>query len=103
MGRPNLQEDCYGHDIVLLIEINVQSLRLEKQPGMNEAAYAEAMMQDLDQLSSIQTKALNHLIVGKQAVSRAYNKRVLEKTFEEGELVWRAMLPLGTHVAGLGK
>ncbi|CAL2246874.1 unnamed protein product [Prunus armeniaca] len=39
----------------------------------------------------------------KQAVSRAYNKRVKNKSFEEGEIVWKAVLPLGTHVAGYGK
>ncbi|CAL9021349.1 unnamed protein product [Prunus brigantina] len=38
-----------------------------------------------------------------QAVSRAYNKRVKNKSFEEGEIVWKAVLPLGTHVAGYGK
>ncbi|CAL2270038.1 unnamed protein product [Prunus armeniaca] len=37
------------------------------------------------------------------AVSRAYNKRVKNKSFEEGEIVWKAVLPLGTHVAGYGK
>ncbi|XP_034229479.1 uncharacterized protein LOC117638438 [Prunus dulcis] len=40
---------------------------------------------------------------GKQAVSRAYNKRVRDKSFEEGEIVWKAILPLGAHIAGYGK
>lgn len=34
----------YGHDVVQPVKINVQSLRLERQLGMDEAAYAEAMM-----------------------------------------------------------
>ncbi|CAL8999984.1 unnamed protein product [Prunus brigantina] len=46
---------------------------------------------------------LNKLLAGKQAVSRAYNKRVKNKSFEEGEIVWKAVLPLGTHIAGYGK
>ncbi|KAI5311371.1 hypothetical protein L3X38_000323 [Prunus dulcis] len=46
----------YGHDAVLLVEINVQSLRIEKQLGMFEAAYAKTMMQELDQVSSIRLK-----------------------------------------------
>ncbi|XP_021819797.1 uncharacterized protein K02A2.6-like [Prunus avium] len=93
----------YGHDAVLPVEISVQSLRIERQPYMNDAAYVEFMMQELEQLSPIRAKALNHLMVGKQAVARAYNKRVRGMTFEEGELVCRAILPLGTHVSGLGK
>ncbi|KAI5334156.1 hypothetical protein L3X38_024289 [Prunus dulcis] len=43
----------YGHDIVLPVEINVQSLRTEKQPDMSKEEYAEDMMKDLEQLSSI--------------------------------------------------
>lgn len=38
----------YGHHAVLLVEINVQSLRLERQSGMSEAAYTEAMIQELN-------------------------------------------------------
>ncbi|CAL9025883.1 unnamed protein product, partial [Prunus brigantina] len=76
----------YGHDVVLHVEINVHSLRLERQPGMGEAAYTEAMMQELSQLSVIHAKALNHLTVGQQVVARAYNKKVREKIFEEGEM-----------------
>ncbi|CAL2239134.1 unnamed protein product [Prunus armeniaca] len=37
------------------------------------------------------------------AVARAYNKRVRNKSFEEREVVWKAILLLGTHVAGYGK
>ncbi|VVA30366.1 PREDICTED: retrotransposon [Prunus dulcis] len=66
----------YGHDVVLHVEINVHSLRLERQPGMGEAAYIEAMMQELSQLSVIHARALNHLTVGKQVVAWAYNKKV---------------------------
>ncbi|BFG35129.1 hypothetical protein CerSpe_214030 [Prunus speciosa] len=76
----------YGHDAVLPVEINVQSLRLEKQPDMNDAVYIESMIKELEELSPIRAKALNHLMVGKQAVARAYNKRVRGRTFEEGEL-----------------
>jgi hypothetical protein len=42
------------------------------------------MMQELDNLSADRAKALNHLMTGKRAVARAYNKRVREKNFAEG-------------------
>ncbi|CAL9004011.1 unnamed protein product [Prunus brigantina] len=38
----------------------------------------------------------------KTVVSRAYNKRVKNKSFEEGEIV-RKESPLGTHMRGYGK
>ncbi|CAL9012723.1 unnamed protein product [Prunus brigantina] len=45
---------------------------------------------------AIQIDTLNKLLAGKQAVLRAYNERVRNKSFEEGEIVWKAVLPLGT-------
>ncbi|CAL2272385.1 unnamed protein product [Prunus armeniaca] len=93
----------YGHDVVLPVEINVQSLRIERQSELSEEEYAKAIMKELEQLGPIRAKALNHLMVSKQAVARAYNRRVQGKTFEEGELVWRAALPLGAPVPEFGK
>ncbi|CAL2256810.1 unnamed protein product [Prunus armeniaca] len=73
----------YGHDAILPTEIAVQSLRIAHQHGRIDT--------------------LNKLLAGKQAVSRAYNRRVKNKSFEEGEIVWKAVLPLGTHIDGYGK
>ena len=61
------------------------------------------MLLELEGLETSRIDTLNKLLAGKQAVSRAYNKRVKNKSFEEGEIVWKAVLPLGTHVAGYGK
>ncbi|XP_016647012.1 PREDICTED: uncharacterized protein LOC107880275 [Prunus mume] len=63
----------------------------------------EAMLLELEGLDASRIDTLNKLLAGKQAVSRAYNKRVRNKSFEEGEIVWKAVLSLGTHVAGYGK
>ncbi|CAL8095930.1 unnamed protein product [Prunus armeniaca] len=32
----------------------------------------------------------------KQIAARSYNRRVRQKAFTEGDLVWRAVLPIGT-------
>ncbi|XP_070672388.1 uncharacterized protein [Malus domestica] len=40
---------------------------------------------------------------GKRAVARAYNKKVKLKSFKEGDLVWKAVLPLGAQLRGFGK
>ncbi|CAL2228365.1 unnamed protein product [Prunus armeniaca] len=93
----------YGHDAILPMEIAVQSLRIAHQHDLVGEDYSQAMLLELEGLDASRIDTLNKLLAGKQAVSRAYNKRVRNKSFEEGEIVWRAVLPLGTHVAGYGK
>ncbi|CAL2271626.1 unnamed protein product [Prunus armeniaca] len=48
------------------------------------------MLLELEGLDASRIDTLNKLLAGKQAVSRAYNKRVKHKSFEEGEIVWKA-------------
>ncbi|CAL2232523.1 unnamed protein product [Prunus armeniaca] len=93
----------YGHDAILPMEIAVQSLRIAHQHDLVGEDYSQAMLLELEGLDAARIDTLNKLLAGKQAVSRAYNKRVRNKSFEEGEIVWKAVLPLGTHVAGYGK
>lgn len=40
--------------------------------------------------------ALDHLRVQKMRIARAYNRKVKPQSFEEGELVWKTILPLDT-------
>ncbi|XP_070662449.1 uncharacterized protein [Malus domestica] len=59
-----------------------------------------ARVEDLD---AARIEALDRIQEGKRVVARAYNKKVKLKTFKEGELVWKAILPLGAQVRGFGK
>ncbi|XP_020410306.1 uncharacterized protein LOC109946532 [Prunus persica] len=93
----------YGHDAILPMEIAVQSLRVAHQHGLTGEDYSQAMLLELEELDASRIDTLNKLLAGKQAVSRAYNKRVRNKSFEEGEIVWKAILLLGAHIAGYGK
>jgi hypothetical protein len=36
-------------------------------------------------------------------IAKAYNKRVVEKSFQVGDLVWKIILPLGTRSDKFGK
>ena len=51
---------------------------------MELEAWDENILQELD-----------HIMINKKKVARAYNKQVRKKSFEEGELIWKAMLPIG--------
>ncbi|XP_020421707.1 uncharacterized protein K02A2.6-like [Prunus persica] len=93
----------YGHDAILPMEIAVQSLRIAHQHDLIGEDYSQAMLLELEELDASRIDTLNKLLAGKQAVSKAYNKRVRDKSFEEGEIVWKAILPLGAHIAGYGK
>ncbi|XP_038695475.1 uncharacterized protein LOC119992754 [Tripterygium wilfordii] len=56
--------------------------------------YTKAMMQNLLELDEIRLDALNRIEVQKTKIAKSYNKRVVVKSFEPGELVWKARLPL---------
>ncbi|CAL2259632.1 unnamed protein product [Prunus armeniaca] len=93
----------YDHDASLPMEIAVQSLRIAHQQNLIGEDYSQAMLLELEGLDTSRIDTLNKLLAGKQVVSRDYNKRVRKMSFEEGEIVWKAVLPLGTHIAGYGK
>ncbi|CAL8136584.1 unnamed protein product [Prunus armeniaca] len=39
----------------------------------------------------------------KQIAARSYNRKMKQKTFAEGDLVWRVVLPIGTKDPRFGK
>ncbi|CAN6678225.1 unnamed protein product [Malus baccata var. baccata] len=93
----------FGQDAVLPMEINVSSVRIQNQFGLHSAEYIEAMCQGIEDLDTARIEALNQIQEGKTAVARAYNKKVKVKSFEEGDLVWKTVLPLGAQLRGFGK
>ena len=79
---------------MLPMEVIVPSLRVSKHNGLNPQEYNEAMMMELEALDEKILQALDHFMIQKKKVARAYNKRVRRKNFEEGELVWKVVLPI---------
>ncbi|CAL2227570.1 unnamed protein product [Prunus armeniaca] len=65
------------------MEIAVQSLRIAHRHNLVGENYSQAMLQELEGLDASRIDTLNKLLAGKQAVSRAYNKRVKNKSFED--------------------
>ena len=60
-------------------------------------------MMELEALDGKRLYELDHIMIQKKKVARAYNKRVRRKSFEEGELVWKVVLPIGSKDKELGK
>ena len=57
----------------------------------------------MEDLTEVRFWALEKIKENKAKVARAYNKKVKPKEFQEGDLVWEAVLPLGTKDATDGK
>ncbi|XP_075483761.1 uncharacterized protein LOC142523912 [Primulina tabacum] len=93
----------FGHDAVLPLEIMVPSMRVARQNELSLENYNEAMIMELEELDELRIQAYNAMLLQKQKVARIYNKRVNKKSFHEGEIVWKAILPIGTKDRELGK
>jgi hypothetical protein len=61
------------------------------------------MMNELEDLHMIHLRALENIEKNKMRVARYYNKKVKVKQFAEGDLVWKALLSIGTKYSTFGK
>ena len=88
---------------MLPMEINLQALRVARQNDLSAADYSNLMMDRIDEVPEERLKALREIEKEKLRVAKAYNKRVREKLFQIGDLVWKTILPLGTKNNKFGK
>ena len=88
---------------MLQMEVVVPSLRVSRQNDLNPQEYSEAMIMELEALDEKRLQALDHIMIQKKKVAQAYNKRVRRKSFEEGELIWKVVLPINYKDRELGK
>ncbi|GKU99828.1 hypothetical protein SLEP1_g12615 [Rubroshorea leprosula] len=93
----------YGHDAVLPMELTARSLRVMIQHNPQSGEYDEAMMLELEDLEDSHLTALDRLQAQKLKVAKSYNKRVKGKNLVVGDLVWKAILPLGKKDHRFGK
>jgi hypothetical protein len=96
-------ELVYGQEAVLLVEIGLQSLRVTGQGSLLAKEYHELMMDKIDDITESRFKALEEIEKEKIKIAKAHNKRVMEKSFQVGDLVWKMILPLGTRSGKFGK
>jgi hypothetical protein len=61
------------------------------------------MFDRLDEVSNERVKTLGEIKRDKLRVARAYNKKVKEKLFQVGDLVWKMILPIGSRSKKFGK
>ena len=93
----------YGQDVVLPWEITAGSRRVEFQNDLTTEEYAALMSDNVEDLTELRLWSLEKIKENKAKVARAYNKKVKPKNFQVGDLVWEAVLPLGTKGRKYGK
>jgi hypothetical protein len=59
------------------------------------------MNDNVEDLTELRLWSLEKIKENKAKVARAYNKKVKPKEIQVGDLVWEAVLPLGTKDAGI--
>jgi hypothetical protein len=60
------------------------------------------MNDNVEDLTELRLWSLEKIKENKAKVARVYNKKVKPKEFQVGDLVWEAVLPLGTKNAACG-
>jgi hypothetical protein len=93
----------YGQEVVLPVEIGLQNLRVTGQDSLSANEYHELMMDKIDDAPECLFKALEEIEREKVKIAKAYNKRVMEKSFQVGDLAWKMILPFGTRSGKFGK
>ena len=73
------------------------------QNDLKNESYKDLMMDELEDLYLVRLNALENIEKNKLRVAKYYNKRVKVKQFEEGDLVWKVILPIGTKYRAFGK
>ncbi|KAL1294075.1 hypothetical protein AAHE18_19G115200 [Arachis hypogaea] len=93
----------YGHDAILPLEINLNTLRVSRQNDLSIEDFWDAMFDELNELDSERVLALDNIIRQKESITRSYNHRIKEKFFNVGELVLKFILPMEKKSRFLGK
>jgi hypothetical protein len=96
-------ELVYGQEAILPTEVNLDALRIARQNELSMVDYHNLMLDRLDEVSDERVKALREIEKDKLRVARAYNKRVKEKSFQVGDLIWKMILPIGSRSNRFGK
>jgi hypothetical protein len=87
----------------MLVEVSLQNLRIIGQDYLSVKEYTELMMDKVDEAPESRLKALEEIEKEKVKIAKAYNKRVVEKSFQVRDLVWKTILPLETRSGKFSK
>ena len=93
----------YGHDAVLPWETIISSRRVQLQDQLESNQYHDLMMDELEDVVQHRLYAMKKIQENKARVAQHYDKKVISKSFEVGDLVWKLNLPIGVKDNRFGK
>nr|KYP39757.1 Pro-Pol polyprotein [Cajanus cajan] len=94
----------YGHEAILPIDINLQSIHIQKQNELPIDDYWNLMYDELISLEEERLIALQNIVQQKERVEKySYNKKVKTQRFRVGDLVLKVILPVDQKSRYLGK
>ncbi|XP_028069714.1 uncharacterized protein LOC114272263 [Camellia sinensis] len=93
----------YGHNAILPVEINIESLRVKWQNHLSTDQYHQSMCMELENIDEARILALNNILLQKKKTAKSCNKRVQHLSFDKGDLVWKTILLVGIKSHKFGK
>jgi hypothetical protein len=88
---------------VLPVEISLNVVRFAKQNDLTIDDYYNSMMDNIYEVIDKRVTTLGEIKKDKIMVAKAYNKKVKDKSFLVGDLVWMTVLPLRSKDQKFGK
>nr|KYP59339.1 Pro-Pol polyprotein [Cajanus cajan] len=101
--KTTLYKLVYRHEAILPIDINLQSIHIQKQNDLSIEDYWNLMYDELVSLEEERLIALQNLVQQKERIEKTYNKRVKARSFRVGDLVLKVILPMDQRSRHLGK
>ncbi|KAM1343755.1 hypothetical protein ACFX2F_007920 [Malus domestica] len=86
----------YGVEAVLPLESQIPSLRMAIQEGLTDEENAKLRLQELEALDEKRLEAQQHLECYQARLFKAFNKKVLPRSFQMGDLVLSLRRPIIT-------
>jgi hypothetical protein len=96
-------ELVYRQEVILPVKVNLDALRIAQHNELSTIDYHNLILDRLDEVSDERVKVLGEIERDKLRVARAYNKKVKEKSFQVGDLIWKTILPMECKSNKFGK
>ncbi|XP_028551816.1 uncharacterized protein LOC110108077 [Dendrobium catenatum] len=87
----------FGVEAVLLLEVELPSLRVAVQNELTQEQNARLRMEELDALDKIRLQAQQNLEIYRARMTKSFDRMVRPRSFQEGELVMVQRRPIIPH------
>jgi len=84
----------YGCEVVLLLEIQISSLRVALTTKMIDEEKHRLRLQELEALDDKRLQAQQQIELYQDRISKAFNKKVKQWTFKKGDLILAIRRPM---------